>query len=145
MLTPKSLIQISFFFVFPIISFAHPIHYHLKNSRQEIPALHSSLQNAVYNYQHSRDVHEHLHSRQAAEAGAAVFPEIEAVLKSNKEFSKSIEISAPGLLKKLADEGQSPQFAIYDCSDSRYVTFSFNPTQAIFFVSYFKNTFFHAE
>ena len=74
-----------------------------------------------------------------------MFPEIEAVLKSNKEFSKSIEITAPGLLKKLADEGQSPQFAIYDCSDSRYVTFSFNPTQAIFFVSYFKNTFFHAE
>ncbi|KIM46960.1 hypothetical protein M413DRAFT_440519 [Hebeloma cylindrosporum] len=45
--------------------------------------------------------------------------ELELLSKGNKAFRDNIAVTDPGLLKKLADEGQSPPFMFLGCSDSR--------------------------
>lgn len=45
--------------------------------------------------------------------------DLELLLMGNKVFRDNIAITDPGLLQRLADEGQSPPFMFLGCSDSR--------------------------
>ncbi|KIM46966.1 hypothetical protein M413DRAFT_422536 [Hebeloma cylindrosporum] len=45
--------------------------------------------------------------------------DLELLSRGNKAFRDNIAASDPGLLQKLADEGQSPPFLFLGCSDSR--------------------------